>query len=329
MAIRRPRRGLVIASVLLGVLLVAEVGVRIVQPRLEPPQDWFSPATQRLVRDMEILRESGEEVDLVLAGTSQTNTDLLPDVFELQLPAVDRAANVGLAAATTRVNRRWLLGQVVPRLQPEKIVWGVSSLDFNANRRPDTLARYTSSRGGRRDLVGRLDRRLARYSALVRHRELLVRPRDFIADVRDGPPASEPPTPLDRLAKHRAPDTRDKSAREYRRITETVLHDYEIGNREVAAFRTALERLDAQGIDVAVVLLPVPSSFVAAHPRGRRDFEAFKAMVRNVTTRTRTPLLDHTRDFPERSFRDFTHLLRGPAAKLSADVATELRELGW
>lgn len=314
---------------LLVVLLVAEVGVRIVEPRLEPPQDWFSPSTQRLVHDMEILRASGEEVELVLAGTSQTNTDLLPDVFELQLPAVDRAANVGLAAATTRVNRRWLLGQVVPRLQPDKIVWGVSSLDFNANRRPNTFAMYTASRGGRRDLVGRVERRLARYSALVRHRELLVRPRDFVADVRDGPPASQPPTPLERLAKHRAPDTRDKSAREYRRITNTVLHDYEVGPGEVAAFRATLERLDEQGIAVAVVVLPVPSSFVTAHPRGRKDFAAFKAMVRNVTTRTGTPLLDHSRDFPDRSFRDFTHLLRGPATSLSMDVGRELRELGW
>lgn len=319
---------LIAGAALLAVLVLAEAGLRVAEPRLEPPQAWPNASTQRLVRDMDTLNEAGEKVDLVLAGTSQTNTDLLPDVFEQELSGIHRAANVGLAAATTRVTRRWLLDQVVPRLRPQKVVWGVSSLDFNANRKPDTYALYTSTRGGRRDLAGRIDRRLARYSALVRHRALLARPGDFVADVRDGRPESDP-TPFDRLAKHRAPDTRDKSSRELRRVTGTVLHDYEIGTREVEAFRATLERLHAQGIDVAVVLLPVPPAFIAAHPRGGTDFAAFTATVRDVTTQTGTILVDATRDFPAASFRDFTHLLEDAAARLSRDVAHELEGRGW
>ena len=322
---RRARMG---GAALLVLLLLAEVGVRSVEPRLEPPQDWYSASTQRLVRDMDTLRAEGAAIDLVLAGTSQTNTDLLPDVFEQELSSVGRAANVGQAAATTRITRRWLLDQVVPRLEPQKVVWGVSSLDFNTNRRPNTYALYSSTRGGRRDLLGRIDRKLARHSALVRHRKLLARPGDFLTDVRNGPPRPDP-TPFDRLAKRRAPDTRDKGRRELRRIAGTVLHDYEIGVREVAAFRATLERLRAEGIEVAVVLLPVPAPFIAAHPRGATDFAAFEATVGAVSTETGTFLLDFTHAFPDTAFRDFTHLLEGPAARLSRDVARELEERGW
>ena len=317
----------VVGMVLLAALLLEGV-VRLVEPRLEPPAIWYSSSAQRLVRDMDALAEAGVRGGLVLAGTSQTNTDLLPAVFEDELASVDHAANVGLAAATTRVNQRWLLRQVQPRLQPSKVLWGVSSLDFNANRKPDTFALYNASRGARPGLLGSLDRKLSRVSALVRHRELVTDPAAFVRDVRDGHPPPDN-TPLHQRAKHRAPDRIDKARSEVRRIRTTVLHDYAIGDAEVRAFRTTLDRLQEDGVEVVVVLLPVPAQFIAAHPQGRSDFEAFRAMARETTQAAGVPLIDRSEVFAERAFRDYTHLLEEPAVQLSRDLSRQLRRRGW
>ena len=322
------RRLLSVGLVLLAVVLLAEAGVRIVEPRLEPPLDWFTPSAQRLIHDMDALRDAGVTGGLVLAGTSQTNTDLIAGVFERELDSVEHAANVGLAAATTRANKRWLLGQVVPRLQPGKIVWGLSSLDFNANRRPDTYASYLATRGARPGWTGSLDRKLSRLSALVRHRTVLADPAAFLRDVRDGAPAPDR-TPTEQLAKHRAPDRRDKTRSELRRIRSTVLHDYEIGEAEVEAFRTTLARLGDADVEVVVVLLPVPTQFIASHPQGTRDFEAYRRMVREVTAQADVELLDHSRAFDDGAFRDYTHLLLPAAEELSRDIGRRLRTSGW
>lgn len=322
------RRLLRVTGLLLLAVLLAEGLVRLVEPRLPPPLVWPNASTQRLATDMDALSEAGVRGGLVLAGTSQTNTDLLPEVFEDELASVDHAANVGLAAATTRVNQRWLLRQVQPRLQPSKVIWGVTSLDFNAHRKPDTFALYLSSRAARPGLAGSLDRKLSRASALVRHRSLLADPVAFVMEVRDGV-ASPDTTPLNERAKHRAPDRIDKAPSEVRRLRTTVLHDYAIGDAEVRAFRTTLERLQEDGVEVVVVLLPVPPQFIAAHPDGRADFDAYRTTARATARASGVAVIDRSEAFEEPAFRDYTHLLLEPALQLSRDISRELQRRGW
>ena len=315
----------------LAVVLVAEVAVRAIESRLPEPRDWFSPSAARLVREMDAAAGTG---GFVVAGSSMAGRDLVPERVVRDAPA----GSVALAGGgQTTVQERWLTEEVEPRLRPDSVLWGISSLDFNATRRADTIERYSSARATREDAFGAADRALARVSALARNRSALRDPYLMVqvltgADESDALPDRRgdaalgfarayrdlPPAKLARLRAAEAAFARD-----------TQLRDFRIGEAEVAAYRRTLRALRRTTDRAVVVIMPVTREYIDAHPNGSRDYERWVRVVTRVAREEGVPLLDETRAMPESAFRDLEHLDEAGAEAFSDRLRTTLDEMGW
>lgn len=321
----------------LAVVLVAEGAVRVLEPRLPEPSDWFSPAAARLVREMDAAHARGDRGGLVVAGSSMAGRGLLPEIVGAGIAGTDPARSVALnGGGHTGLQARWLLEEVVGRLHPDDLVLGVSSLDFNANR-ASTIERYDRARATRRGWLAAADRGLARVSALARHRETLrdpyvmskvltgtnlhdalpTRPQGEAVQFERGYPRLDPAR-LARMRHIEATFVRDQQ-----------LADYRVGVDEVASFRRTLRELRGAGVRTAVVLMPVTREYLDAHPNGARDFARWQRAATRAARAEGVLVLDDTRVVPDAGFRDIEHLGYGPAKDFSARVNRQLRDAGW
>jgi hypothetical protein len=271
-----------------------------------------------------------------VAGSSMAGRDLIPEalVEESRYPA----RSVALAGGgQTTLQERWLLEEVQPRVDPAAVIWGISSLDFNAARRSETTARYDRARATRGGILGRADRALARASALARHRAALRDPY-LMSKVLTGGDESTAlpdrrgeqaltfvrgfkPLPPGQLARVRA-----EEAAFARNVQ---LRDFRIGRAEVDAYRRTIRRLARTTDRLAVVILPVTRQYIAAHPNGSRDYERWVRVVTRVAREEGVPILDETHTMPASAFRDIEHLDRRGSEEFSDAVHERLAGLGW
>lgn len=322
------RRVLAVVAIAALVVVLVEGVLRTLGDRLDPPLEWYHEAAQEAVESMDRLRAAGLTADAVFVGTSMIRADVQVPTIEQELDSVDRAASVALPAAQIPVVRHWLLEVVMPRLEPRRVVWGVQSLDFNGARAVPTIERYEEGRAVRPGVLGALDRGLASLFATSRYRVQLRDPH-FVVDLLHERPATAE-LPLDDLlspANNRTTD--NKTAGELRRIRNQVLNDFEVGTTEAADFRRTIADLQADGVEVVIVLMPVPPRYIDAHPLGRADFDAFRAWVTAEADQLGVQILDYSESMPGGSFVDYTHLGPEGALDFTLQLAADLRGLGW
>lgn len=319
-------------------LLTAEGAVRLLESRLPDPPDWFSPPAARLVREMDVAQSRGLAGGLTVTGSSTAGRGLVPSVLARgtsdSLPA--RSVALGGGGQTT-LQERWLLEEVVPRIHPKSVVWGVSSLDFNRGRRLESIGRYNRSRATRSGPLGSADRALARISAIARNRAGLRDPyvmskvlsgsnerRTLRTRVRDDAVTfafEEPALSPARLARMQRLEAR------YAR--DVQLRNFAVGRAEVKAFRRTLRSLRRSRTRAAVVLMPVTQQYIEAHPHGTRDFDRWVRVVTHAARDEHVPLIDATKAMPASAFRDIEHLKRARSAEFTAKVRDQLIAAGW
>lgn len=336
------RRWLGVAIGALVVLLLAEAAVRVIEPRLPEPPDWFSPSAARLVREMDAFAATGDRttgstrLGTAIAGSSMAGRDLLPEyvVDEDWYPS----RSVALAGGgQTTVQERWLLEEVQPRVDPATVLWGISSLDFNAARRADTIGRYDAARATRTGFFGAADRTLADVSALARNRAALRDPY-LMSQVLTGTDESDAlPDRRGEQAITFARGYRDLPAAKLARLRaeeaafarEVQLRDFRIGRAEVDAYRRTIRHLRATTDHTAVIILPVTQQYIDAHPHGARDYDRWVRVVTRIAREERVPILDETHAMPEAAFRDLEHLGLAGAVEFSSRIRDDLLEFGW
>lgn len=322
------RRVLAVVAVAALVVVLVEGVLRIFGDRLEQPLEWYHEAAQEAVESMDRLHDVGRGADLVFVGTSMIRAAAQVPTIEQELGSVDLAASVALPAAQIPVVRHWLLEVVMPRLESPRVVWGVQSLDFNGARAVPTIERYEASRAVRPGVLGVLDRGLSTLFATSRYRVQLRDPA-FVVDLFEGQPATTE-VPLDDLLSPINNRTTDnKTASELRRIRNQVLNDFVIGDTEAADFRRTIADLQAAGVEVVVVLMPVPPRYIEAHPQGRDDFDAFRGWITGEADQLGVPILDYSESMPGAEFVDYTHLGPEGALAFTLRLAADLLGLGW
>ncbi len=80
----KSRRGRVLlawSAGLLSMILLAEGVTRVIENRLPEPADWFSPASARLVREMDQLQEQNLRSRVTIVGSSMPGRDLVPSAL--------------------------------------------------------------------------------------------------------------------------------------------------------------------------------------------------------------------------------------------------------
>lgn len=319
------RATLVVALVL---ILSLEAGLRLFGARLGEPQFWYAPQAQELIGEMDRLKEAGVTSDVVFAGSSMVEFGIRPSIVERRLDSIDWAHNAGIPQGYTTVTRRWLLEEVLPRLHPTRVVWGLSSIDFNGGRPTPAIVRYERARAGAPGFFGALDRDLWSVSAIARFRDLLREPSTFL-DLFEAAPDTGSQQALKDLMEPVVWPQVEQNARTLGDLTTSLLADFHIGAPHVAALEETAAALTEQGIELVLVLLPVSQPYIDAHPGGAAGYDAFVEWITGEAVRLSVPLFDHGRAVPEDEFLDYNHISPDAATTLTELVSDDLESLGW
>jgi len=324
------RQILVALAATLATLLAVEGTLHLRQDRLEVPLAWYNERAQRAAAGLEALDELGIRSDLVFVGTSQVAQGIRVTLIEEGLAGINEAHNLALRAALTTVVRRWVFEKVVPHIAPRRVVWGVSSLDFNPNRRTNTFDSYNAARATRPGVLGAVDRLLGAISILSSHRVQLRDPRAWL-DLAIGPviPRDDVESKIAYLDPENNNTERKVTPGKWKRVRNDPLLDFTVGGKEIAAFLATLSDLREMGVEIAVVFMPVSTEFVALHPNGESDFELFRTTVSGALSEAEIPLFDYSREYPSSAFFDLTHLLRPQANHFSRRLAGDFATMGW
>lgn len=317
-----------IIAIAIGVLALMEGLVRIVAHRVPPPSDWHFAEVEDWVADMETLQAAGVTSDVVVTGNSLVQR-IRVHTLEEELDSVSIAHNLSLFNAHAPVQRRWLLEEVVPRLKPDRVIWGVSSMDFNGGRETKEIDRYEHSRAGRVGLTGPIDRWLARMLMTARYRQELRGPLIF-AHLLDPPRTAETTdTQLDGLLERPEIAKRERTPELLAALRDVELVNYYIGEREADDFVFTIKELQKRGIDVVVILMPVPPEYIVANNEERVTFDEWREWVTTTCATLGVPVIDHSTAMPDEYFIDYLHLGAEGADIWTDLVVEDLQRLGW
>lgn len=315
------------------VLAAGELGARALAPYLPEPLLWHDEATQVKAAQMDERAEADGCVPVVFVGNSMTRDALVPDAFTAADPAGRRAYNAALDAATPALLERWVTEEVVPRLRPHTVVIGLSSFDLNDNAdiAAAAVAAYDRAPLSRSDLWGRLQAPFLRWSDLIRYRTELRDP-DVLGDAvarawrRDTVPRPGPagiPGILGAdgqgLSRRDLRYTGSPTAQQF--VREQLLNEYSTDGTQRQALERLVRDLQAGGVQVVLVVLPVTDDYVATHPHGETDMADFVEAVDRVAAGTGAHLVDARSLVTDTgSFADTHHLNARGAEALSASL---------
>ncbi|MGZ4688393.1 MAG: hypothetical protein ACXVJW_04230 [Acidimicrobiia bacterium] len=312
------------------VMLGANLLVVAAERRLPDPLRYYSDRVQTLVTQMDRLKAAGVRSDLVFAGTSQAGRGIDPRVVGQTL-GWKWTGNVAVPGTQAPITKRWLLEEVEPRLHPRRVVWAASSIDFNGGRPDPGIGRYNAAVATRRGALGEADEIFQNDVPVARHRSQLRNPYKLGTALQDGKPPTPPQQPLSALLgpTFRAPTTFGGAAAELGYMRSTLLGNFRVTREYLDAFRTTLEQLHRDGVETALVIMPVSTQFREAHPKGAEQYEAWKRLATRTATAAGANVLDLSRTEPDTAFSDFVHLNPDAARSWSALLAQRLAGIGW
>lgn len=273
---------------LVAVLVVAELGLRVLSSRLRPLTTWGSWEVHNKLAAAEKLSKEGG-ASIVSIGTSAVNASVAPGLLGNLSRRTRPAFNAALNGSSPQMLELWTLRVIVPLLKPEVVVYGLDSSQVNKG---NVLARrnyelFRSSQGwGERAREGRLlDRFIwwaSRHSYLVRYRHFLAKRAIFQQD------RLQRATSCRRLGL-----LRWVMVFRYRKYTiqtrqmdawKDALNEYEIGNDEVETIGRIVDGLKGAGVVPILAPIPYTDDWIPFHPRGAEDVESWKRVIRQVAT---------------------------------------------
>jgi len=310
-----------VLAMALALLLVGEIATRAWVRASEPSQlRWYDASTQIRVEGFD---ETGTR-SVVFAGTSMAWQGFVPAEFSSADPLDRTAFNAGLAGGVPIVTEPWLLEHVVPALEPDTVVWGLSSLDFSSSYGKANYAAFTQALESKPGLLGGIERGVSGSSALIQWRATLRNPSSWLGysgDQVDRDLAAARSTlgpDGERLDFSIAIDARRAAVQRSR------LADMALDASDVASVLRTIDELQELGVEVVLVQLPVPDRFAQLHPGGRADVERVHALVEAIGIDTNSQVIDLSDGFTDDDFVDFTHLNAAAAARLTQRLAAEI-----
>ena len=130
------------------------------------------------------------------------------------------------------------------------------------------------------------------------------------------------------LPKNRAP-TAGAVAKEAGYLRGTLLGDFGVTPAYMNTFEQTLRSLHKQGIETAVVVMPVSSRYRASHPGGVAQYDKWKARITTRAHALGATVVDSNDSMPDADFSDFVHLKPEPARVWSAKLGHALAAQGW
>jgi len=310
---------------ILGALLVlvaAELGARAIEATDPPLVTWYDAATQQRVPMMD-----DRTADVAFVGTSIAWQGFVPATFTEADSAGRSAFNAGLAGAVPVVMEPWILNEVEPRLDPTVVVWGLSSFDFAPNYGETQRDAYASAPETRTGALAWMDRNARRFSALIRLRTLLRQPSKLL-----GTEAAETREDIADAARITGADggrldfTIDKGDLRGRIVT-ARLKNFEPDAVDLDAVRRTALELEARGVELVLVQMPVPTILIERHPNGPADYAKTGSTIRELGAELGVDVIDFDGMFDDDAFVDFTHLDELSTHRLTVRLAAAMEHL--
>lgn len=303
----------------LVVVLVADLVARVVGSQLAEPLVWYDATTQLKAEQLDGL--AGQDIDDVIIGTSMTLRGFDTQTY---VDETGRSAyNAALPGAVPAVTERWLLEEVVPSLEPDRVVLGIQTIDFSSVLHEDNLERWEGARATRTGILGSLDRMGATVSGLVKHRQELRDPGAWLNKVRGtpGPVEDARGTLTDLGFRDVYTDDFTDAARD-RTANELAVMDLDSATDALRRMAAALDALD---IELVLVEMPVSQAYIDLHPEGQTSYDEVRAHYRAVADQLGAELIDLATgwDADER-FTDYTHLDLEGAQRVARSLADQL-----
>jgi hypothetical protein len=323
-SVRRRVRWLPTLAAVVAVLVVAELGVRLLEHRLPPPSGWVSDEYPIKRDRMADLAGTGG-VGVALVGSSVMDVSVDPALLSEEATGGRGAYNAALIGATPVIVDIWTRELVVPELRPDVVVVAVSSRDLNGNGASMRQhgEDFVASPGGSwllgsHSIADAAEWWLLEHSALIRHRESLRRPLEAVFGY-DPPDRTESALTDLGLQTHLVDDQyrRDRAIQDFFR--QQPLRDFAVTDDQLDAVRRLASALETSGIRVVLLDVPVTDDYVELHPRGEADVAAYTAAVDEISTATGAEVLRPGR-WPAELFSDPLHLNGAGVRRLSAAV---------
>ena len=300
---------LAVASV---VLLAAEVGVRLVEDRLPPPADWYTPEYALKQSQMAELAASGG-ASVVFIGSSVIDVSIDPAQLDGALTDERPAYNAALLGANLEMVDVWSEHVVEPTLDPDVVVIGVSSRDVNRNGaslegqtpgfyRLPAVRRLLDTESP----LERFERWAGDVSRLVHHRRALRRPLEALFGY--DAPGEDVVRNTDLGHELHLADTTyrgDPTVEQFFRSDPLLA--FAPSETQLGALRRTIRRLRADGVRVLLLDVPVTEHYLALHPAGAADYETYEIAIRLLAEQEGAELLDAGTWSPS-GFSDPLHL---------------------
>jgi hypothetical protein len=253
--------------VALLVVLVSELGVR----ALDLPTPLVFSSVEAQIKADELRATGPGRIHTVFVGSSVLDVAVQPDRFATAAGLDGDAYNAALLGADMRSLELWVEHVVVPAVAPERVVFGLNCRELNgAEDAQDTyFAEFSRAPEmarvlGRETVLDRVDRTVSRWSDVVRYRTVLRDPRNlFQPDRRVG-------VNLDLVGGGFNAAYANRTYPPPERLHEVLfpgaMTRFETGPDLVASLERTLRHLREEGIEAAVVAMPVTEDFVGYLP---------------------------------------------------------------
>lgn len=329
----RTKRSSVAFGVVLTLLVAAEVGARVLEPRLPSPQVWDTP----FVQDKAIRIEELGAVDIAVIGSSIANASIDVTAIADEVDWADSGYNASNPGSAIREWGAWDEDLVLPELCPDIVVISMGPRDTNDNEPSDEreLSTYLDSVGRRRlygeETMGEsIEAFFQERFALVAIRERLREPRNLVRFVNGESISSWKArlTPDGRFRGFDGGHYVDDLERD-RRLREGELRDYQVGPIQFESLKEVIEDIKATGAYVVIVDMPLMREQLAkVVDDGTSDLDEYDRALSELGTEASVPVLSYP-DMNNRAafYADLYHMALPGTREISPRIGRDLAEL--
>ena len=314
----------------IGTLIAAEIVARLLLPAL--PVDthtWPRAEIGQKLEQIEAIEQRGQGTDVLFAGSSLTAAGVNPQAFTRATGL--SSYNAAFAGPSMRTVARWVLDIVEPKLSPDVVVVGVASRDVNDNAAKNLgmFENFIRSPGYKQEtasFASRVEGWLEDASTFMRYRRLFREPATLLDQ-------SSEKLKQQRIRKEigarglRLDDPRNYffSAKMASRLHDNVLAEFSVGGGEARALQEMSRELQARGVEMILLNMPVTSDYVASHVDPEADVAQFHALLTEFARKSEVILVNAEDAFADSTpFRDLMHLdVEG------RDALTDALASGW